>query len=585
MTPHTLIDLMKRDPWSWLWSTGIQVELFPILPRLWDSAEDIERQQLIDLVLEGPPRQQFKDDLDPDEWDWLRDRTIWQRLSRLAQASTALPDAAQVRLDEIEAQYPDWKLTGSDKEDFPFWGESSSGYESDMTAIELAQLAPAELLEALLGGGYYRDGRLSVWEGLVMEEPNRAFPLLDHMVEVQRIDQEILAASFRGLAHSARPTPEMISNVRGVAEKVPYDEWGRGIYPFARTVERLIVKAPAKLNAEVMELWDQAMMPSQGQVSSVEGDHPLTEAINHPVGHLMDALFAVLRSQTQTGDREIPEAIRGRLEFALRPDDVRVSESALRSARIIISSRLSWLHWLDSRWASEHVVPLLDWEHPSAVEAWEGFLWSPKMDPELWTALRSYLLRAFEHYDVIGHRRTKLPELLAQVYVAGYPLSGPEILARLRKVDDAGRNATAHYLDQLLAGAGDKANRLWSDRIGPFFGHAWPKDGDLKNPRLSSHIALAAVHSGDAFPDAVNTIAPLVGPVPYPSNILRDVAASGYPDQFPEATLKLLKSLVEEGAALRHTDLPDILGRIRGKGVELDDNALHRRLKDAAERG
>ena len=93
------------------------------------------------------------------------------------------------------------------------------------------------------------------------------------------------------------------------------------------------------------------------------------------------------------------------------------------------------------------------------------------------------------------------------------------------------------------------------------------------------------MHSGDAFPDAVETIARLVGPVPYPSHILRDVAASGYPDQFPEATLKLLGSLVEGSAALRPTELLDILGRIRGKGIGLDDNALARRLQEAAERG
>ena len=57
------------------------------------------------------------------------------------------------------------------------------------------------------------------------------------------------------------------------------------------------------------------------------------------------------------------------------------------------------------------------------------------------------------------------------------------------------------------------------------------------------------------------------------------------PDRFPEATLDLLRSLVEEDAALRRTKLPDILSKIRSKGIDLDDSSRDRQLQEAAGRG
>ena len=56
MSPSTLIDLIKQDPWSWFWSPDVQVELFALLPRLWNSIGSDDRQSLVDFILQGPPR-------------------------------------------------------------------------------------------------------------------------------------------------------------------------------------------------------------------------------------------------------------------------------------------------------------------------------------------------------------------------------------------------------------------------------------------------------------------------------------------------------------------------------------------------
>lgn len=587
MTPETWIDLIEKDPWSWLWDPQIQTELFPLLPHLWDTIDDKERSTLTNLILAGPPDDQLREDLKPQVREETRDLFVWERLVRLALAKEPLPAKAQTRLDQLETTYPQWKLTGTDRDDFVYWSESGTGYESDMSADELAALPNSELLEALLGGDYYRDGRLSVWEGVVMKDPDRAFSLIEHMLQTRHIDEDILVASFRGLAQSDKLISEMkkvAGKAKELAENMPHDQWGRGIYAFARLVERLTTEAP-ELSSEVLTLWDIAFKITLSQSVKLEGTDLLNKSINLPVGYLMDALFDRLRKETQPEERKIPESIRKRLEKALQSGEDSEDKTAGLAARVIICSRMSWLYWLDAEWTMSQVVPLLDWENPGEAKgAWQGFLWSPLVEPGLWAAIHPHFLKAFDHYDTLGSIRTKLPEILVYAYVYAYSLKDDAASTSLKKVDENGLQAAAHYLFEMLKGAGEKADRLWQARIGPFYQKVWPKDKSARSPNLTEYIALAAIHSGNAFPTAVDTVSPLLMPHSYPYQVLKVLKEKAHPTNFPEATLKLLEVLVADNAQLKGTELPAILDNLKAEGISLE-TPVGRRLQDAAQRG
>lgn len=579
---------MQEDPWSWLWSTMIQVELFRLLPSLWDSIGKKEKKVLAELILAGPPQNRFRDDIEHDEWVELRDGEIWDRLIRLSQSSAPLVEEARARLDEISEEYPEWELTGSDKEDFPGWSEARYGYDTDISASELAGLPPIEQLEVLLSGRHYRDGRLSVWEGLVMDEPNCAFPLIDSMVDSGDIDQRVLAATFRGIASSESRTPELLGRVLAVAEAIPQDAWGSGIHPFARTVKSLFEQNYSEMLAEVLQLWDNAITPALRSTFDSDSRDLLTQGINHPAGVLTEALIELVRSETRDQGSEVPDSIKTRLESFLPSTGHRSGQVGSVAARVIIYFKLSLLHESSADWTAENIVPLFDWQNPEeAAVAWQGFLASPRIAPELWSNLRPHFLDAFDNYETIGHRRTKLPERLAAVYISGYPLTDAEAMQCLRKAGAAGETglvSTANFLGELLTGAGDKASQFWTDKVGNFFRRVWPRDEDLQTPRLTLYIAVAAVRSGEAFPDAVDAVTPLLSKLQDPSYALRKIADSTHPDQYPSQTLTLIDTLIADQASLRQTQLPGILQRVQEAGVDPDDEGYNR-LLEASRRG
>ena len=118
MTPNTLIDLMRSDPMAWLWDTQVQAELFALLGTLWKQASEAERNELVDLVLQGMPRDRFRSDMEPAEWDRMNARAVWERLARIERDGSRLPDPATARLAQIRERFPMWELTGEPKEDF-----------------------------------------------------------------------------------------------------------------------------------------------------------------------------------------------------------------------------------------------------------------------------------------------------------------------------------------------------------------------------------------------------------------------------------------------------------------------------------
>lgn len=119
-------------------------------------------------------------------------------------------------------------------------------------------------------------------------------------------------------------------------------------------------------------------------------DQPVTEAINHPVGHVTQALLN-LWFQSELNDNDgLPEDLKGVLTVLCDTEVHRY-----RHGRVILSAHLISLFRVDRDWTERHLLPLFDWEQGAleARAAWEGFLWSPRLYLPLLKALKSALLQ------------------------------------------------------------------------------------------------------------------------------------------------------------------------------------------------
>ena len=136
---------------------------------------------------------------------------------------------------------------------------------------------------------------------------------------------------------------------------------------------------------------------------------PVASAINHPIGHITQALLHYwLRRQPEDG-QGLPDD--------LKPIFTSLCDTTVaryRHARVLLAANVIALFRVDRAWAAEYLLPLFDWQH-SAIEAcaaWKGFLWSPRLYGPLLAAFKRSFLETACHYDQLGEHARQYAAIL-----------------------------------------------------------------------------------------------------------------------------------------------------------------------------
>ena len=147
-------------------------------------------------------------------------------------------------------------------------------------------------------------------------------------------------------------------------------------------------------------------------------DQPVTEAINHPVGHVTQALLNLWFKRNPNDNDQLPTEIE---PFFTDLCDMRVDR--FRHGRVLLGSRLITFFRVDRTWTEQYLLPLFSWSNPAEAKAvWEGFLWSPRIYQPLMAALKSHFLESANHYADLARQRQQFAAFLS--YVALGPAWG-----------------------------------------------------------------------------------------------------------------------------------------------------------------
>ena len=104
-------------------------------------------------------------------------------------------------------------------------------------------------------------------------------------------------------------------------------------------------------DAEFWEAWDRTQpFAFQGEDGELAED-PVDRAINIPAGVLTEALLDRLASKRPRSAEDISEPTWARL-MAITDG----TTGAHRYARVLVASRLAWLHMLNSVWIEQHFL-------------------------------------------------------------------------------------------------------------------------------------------------------------------------------------------------------------------------------------
>jgi len=585
IAPEQWVDWLLADGAWWLWSVESGREVFRLFVLQGRQLTGASQDRLETAILAGPPREMYRDDLEPDRWQDLVARSVWLHLAKLNSSGLALSTTAQTRLAELSSAYPQWQLAANERDEFSHWmsGTGDPDYE-ESREIDIAPRKRRELVQWLTKpqperGPFYED----TWREVCR---NRFFHSLFALCDLARDD--VWPAGRWREALQAWSEEGMVQRSWCYAAPLVQTMPDTVIQEIARGVTWWIKVASESINRHEDILLDLCrrvlavpLEAGTGMTRNGEPiDQPVTEAINHPVGHVTQALINLWLKRNPNDNDLLPANIR---PFFIELCDVQVDR--FRHGRVLLGSRLIAFFRVDRPWTEQYLLPLFSWSNPAEAKAvWEGFLWSPRLYQPLLTAFRAQFLESANHYTDLGEHRQQFAAFLT--YAALGPTEGytvDEFRSAIGALPQDGLEESAQALSQALEGAANQREDYWKNRVQPFWQQVWPKSRDLATPRIAESLTRLIIAARGEFLAALAAVQDWLQPIEHPHYVVHLLHESGLCSRYPADALRLLDAVIAD-QQWAPRELGQCLDEIGQVAPQLVQDARYMRLQEYSRR-
>ncbi|MES2237267.1 MAG: anti-phage defense-associated sirtuin Dsr1 [Pseudomonadota bacterium] len=559
--------LLTDDRW-WLWSLETKREAMCLLFALAPNLAVVDLADLEQAILAGPPRVMFRDDIEPERWAQIVDREIWLRLAKINVAREDIGTSASARLVELTIQYPEWKLAADERDEFPSW----------------------------MGDG-------DEWRRFVAT-PRRRRELIDWLKENPSTDHW-KEDDWRQRCRDSFATTACALCALAREGEWPTDRWREALQAWSedklirrswRYMAQVLANAPDELMQSLdhgISWWLQAIAKTfDGQEArflglcrrilamdhqdGVETDEPVMKAINHPVGHVTEALLRWWYRRSPEDGQGLPDEVR-----PIFTELCNTQVDKFRNGRVLLAAHVIALYRIDRDWATQHLLPLFDWQR-SLVEAraaWEAFLWSPRLYRPLMEAIKEPFLDTARHYEALGKHNEQYAALLTFAALdPGDTFSVAELASATRSLPTDGLCDAAQALVRALEGAGEQRADYWKNRVFPYLRSIWPKSRDQITPSISESLARLCVAAKEAFPEALDLLKHWIQPPEHLDCLVYRLYEAKLCSKFPDSALALLDMVIRDNTAWPPTELINCLNDIRMTKVQLSTDERFQRL-------
>lgn len=585
IAPEQWVDWLLADGAWWLWSRHTGREVFRLLFLQGHKLEGTTQERLEAAILAGPPREMYRDGLESDQWHDLVARSVWLHLAKLHASRLVLGTLAAARLAELSNAHPQWQLAANERDEFSHWmsGTGDPDYE-ERRDVDIAPRKRRELVQWLIKpqperrpfcedtwrdvcrtrffhslyalcdlarDGVWPAGRwraaLQAWseEGMVLRSWRYAAPLVQTMPDA--VTQEI--------AHSVTWWLDTVSKSIHQHEDI------------LLTLCRRVLALPLEAGTGITRNGEPI-------------DQPVTDAINHPIGHVTQALINLWFKRNPNDNDQLPADIK---PFFTELCNVQVDR--FRHGRVLLGSRLISLFRVDRAWTEQYLLPLFSWDIPDEAKAvWEGFLWSPRLYQPLLIAFKPQFLECANHYAELGEHRQQFAAFLT--YAALGPTEGftvDEFQTAIGALPQDGLEESAQALSQALEGAADQREDYWKNRVQPFWRRVWPKSRDLATPRIAESLTRLIIAAGSEFPTALAEVQDWLQAIEHPYYVVHLLQESGLCNRFPSHALHLLDAVVDD-QQWAPQELGQCLDEIEQAAPQLVRDARCQRLREYSRR-
>ncbi len=587
IAPEHWVDWLLADGAWWLWAVDTQREVLRLLVLQGGRLTPASQDRLESAIVAGPPREMYRDDREPDRWQDLIASSVWLRLAKLNASGLSLGATGAARLAELSHLHPQWHLAANERDEFSHW-MSSTG-DPDYEERRDVNFAPRK--------------RRDLVQWLVKPQPKRRPFYEDTWREVCRTRFFHSLYALCDLAHqNTWPARRWREALQVWSEDGMVLRSWRYAAPLVQTMPDTVVQELAhgvtwwlqaasksidRHEAVLLHLCQRVLDLPLDEDSGIRGgdgeaiQKPVTEAINHPIGHVTQALINLCFKREPNDGDGLPEKI-GCLFTRLC--DVRVQR--FRHGRVLLASQLIALFRVDRQWTEQYLLPRLDWaaDPREAKAAWEGFLWSPRLYRPLLLALKPQFLETARHYGELGKHAQQFAAFLT--YAALGPVDGytaEEWRAAIGALPQEGLQESAQALTQALEAAADQREQYWKNRIQPFWQDVWPKSRNLATPDISESLALLCIAAGPEFPAALTAVRHWLRPIDHPYYVIHRLHESGLCSRFPSHVMQLLAAIVTDQSSGAR-ELGQCLDLIVQSDAILAEDPSYQRLREYARR-
>lgn len=546
--PEQWVDWLLADGAWWLWSADTGREVSRLLALQGRQLAGGSQERLEAAILAGPPREKYWDDLEADRWqNWVA-RSVWLRLAKLNASGLVLGASAAARLAELSHAHPQLRLAANEREEFSHWmsGTGDPDYEESRD-VDIAPRKRRELVQWLTKPPperrpFYEDTWRDVCRKHLLNSLYALCDLAREDVWPASRWQEALQSWSDGrlVLRSWRYAAPLVQTMPGAI----LQEISHGVTWWIETVSKSINRHEEILLILCNRILDLQLEAGTGMNSNGEPiDQPVAEAINHPVGHVTQALINLWFKRNPNDDDRLPSDIE---PLFTKICDVQVER--FRHGRVLLGSRLIALFRVDRIWTDQYLLPLFNWNNPSEAKAvWEGFLWSPRVYQPLLIAFKPQFLDCANHYADLGEHRQQFAAFLTYAALGtneGYTVD--EFRSAIGALPPEGLEKCAQALSQALESAADQREDYWKNRVQPFWQHVWPKSRDLATQRIAESLTRLVIAARTEFPAALAAVQDWLKPISHPDYVVQRLHESGLCAQFPEEALHLLNAVIND---------------------------------------
>lgn len=548
VAPEQWVDWLLADGAWWLWSTYTGREVFRLLVLQGHQLEGATQERLEAAILAGPPREMYRDGLEPDEWHDLVARSVWLHLAKLHASRLVLGTLAAARLVELSTAHPQWQLAANERDEFSHWmsGTGDPDYEESRD-VDIAPRKRRELVQWLIKPQperrpFYEDTWRDVCRTRFFHSLYALCDLARHGVwpagrwraALQAWSEEgLVLRSWRYAAPLVQTMPDTV--IQEIAHDVTW--WLDTVSKSIHQHEEILLNLCRRVLALPLEAGTGIMRNGKPI------DQPVTDAINHPIGHVTQALINLWFKRNPNDNDRLPADIE---PFFTELCNVQIDR--FRHGRVLLGSQLIALFRVDRAWTEQYLLPLFSWGNPGeAKAAWDGFLLSLRLYQPLLVAFKPQFLESANHYADLGEHRQQFAAFLT--YVALEPTEGyavEEFQSAIGALPQEGLEESAQVLYQALEGFADQREDYWKNHVQPFWRRVWPKSRDLATPQIAESLTRLIIASGSEFPNALAEVHDWLQAIEHPHYVLHLLQESGLCNRFPTPALRLLDAVIDD---------------------------------------